>query len=76
MDDLDTQWVNSFIGSSIPEDAVVTGFVSVIEWIGSNGERQWRTYNTIDGPLSHIVGLMSMSQFEMMSSATNREEDE
>lgn len=75
MDELDTAWVNSFIGSSIPEGSVVTGFVSVIEWIDPGGNARWRAYNTIDSPLSHILGLMTMAQFQLMHMNTNREED-
>lgn len=71
MDDLDREWVNAFIGSdkSIPDGAIVEGFISVISWIDEAGNRKHRHYNTIDAPLSHIIGLLDIAKYELLRSA-------
>lgn len=71
MDELDTLWVNGFVGDSInsksiPEGAIIQGFYSIISWIDPEGNHQWRGYNTIDAPLSSILGLLQMAAHTLM----------
>ncbi len=76
MDEDDRDWVSTFVSNegskSIPPDAIIEGFISIISWFDSDGEKQWRHYNTIDAPLSHIIGLLEMTKHTLM---TNNEKD-
>lgn len=68
MDETDTKWVDGFIGGDkgIPEGSIIEGFFAVISYIRPDGERDWRPYNTIDAPLSNILGLLQMAGFTYM----------
>lgn len=67
MDEADQQWINTFIGGErVPAGSVVQGFTTIISFIDPQGNNGWDVYNTIDAPLSHILGLMTMAQFKMM----------
>lgn len=72
MDEVDRLWIGEFLGNSIPEDAIVEGFISIISWVNPDGSRGWRSYNTLDQPLSSILGLMEMAKFTLMND--NRED--
>ena len=76
-DELDDQWVESFRGRAIPEGAVVTGFISVIDYIDTDGEREYKVYTTLDNPLSEVVGLLEMAKADLIfgNFNTNREVD-
>lgn len=78
MDEVDQAWVSEFKGEgskSIPEGAIIEGFISIIKWINPDGSHDWRSYNTIDAPLSHILGLLQMAGFAMMQdNLVNRED--
>lgn len=64
MDEADRQWLAAF--NDIPEGAIVEGFVSVISWINPDGSLGHRAYHCLNRPLSHVVGLLEMTQFKMM----------
>lgn len=66
MDQVDKEWLGSFVGKSIPEDAVIEGFFSIITWINADGERCWRVYNQFDQPVSTTVGILEMAQQQLM----------
>lgn len=79
MDEIDTQWVESFIGEkthSISPGSMIQGFVSIISWIDEDGNYKWRMYNTIDAPLSNILGLMDMAKHTMLMDNTVTREEE
>ena len=66
MDEADQAWVDTFRGKSIPANAIVEGFVSVIAWMDEDGSRCWRSYTCLDAPLSHTLGLLEMAKFGYM----------
>lgn len=69
MDEADQEWVRMFQSGdtpTVPPDAIIQGFVSVISWMNPDGTFGWRAYNTIDAPLSHVLGLMEMAKFTML----------
>lgn len=74
MDDVDQQWVNGFIGdgssAAIAEGSIIQGFLSIISWIDPEGNHRWRSYNTIDAPLSNILGLLEMTKYVMLTDNT------
>lgn len=73
MDEADREWVKNF--TTIPEGAIVSGFVSVISFINPDGSFGTRIYNCINGPTSHIVGLLNMAAFSYMHDAIVPPED-
>lgn len=66
MDQVDRDWLDSFIGKSIPQDAVVEGFYSIITWIDPDGERCWRTYNQFDLPVSTLIGVIELAKHQLI----------
>lgn len=66
MDEDDVKWISTFGPTRIPEGSMVEGFVAVISYIQPDGTRGWDSYNTLDMPLSNILGLMQMAQFKYM----------
>lgn len=69
MDNLDQMWINGFVSEtgSIPPGSFIEGFISVISWVDPGGHRQWRHYNTLDLPLSGVLGLLDMAKFTLCS---------
>lgn len=79
LDKVDNEWLSSFQeanGGSIPDDAVVEGFFSIISWVNPDGSLGWRLYNALDRPTSTIVGLLEMAKFDYMRAATESGEDD
>lgn len=66
MDEEDIKWISTFGEGRIPKGAMVEGFVAIISYIQPDGDRGWDAYNTLDMPLSNILGLMDMAQFKFM----------
>lgn len=78
MDEADIAWVNQFLecnGGKIPDGSVIDGFISIISWTDPDGNMQWRSYNTLNRPLSMILGLLTMCGHSMMMDNTQRIED-
>lgn len=63
MDEADQQWVAAFQGGdepTIPTDAIIEGFVSVITYIDpESGKTKWVAYNTVSEDKTRVVGLLT-----------------
>jgi hypothetical protein len=75
LDAADTEWINSFIGTSIAEGSTIDGFVSVISWIDPEGEMRWRLYSTIDNAIRSI-GLLTAASTALSMEISNPTESE
>lgn len=70
-DEADSAWLSEFIGKSIPDDAVVEGFISLISFVRPDGTLDYRMYNTLNKPTSSVVGLLEMAKYNLMVEASN-----
>lgn len=73
MDEIDQAWIREFQQGdtpTIPPEAIIQGFVSIISWMNPDGTMGWRSYNTIDATLSHVLGLMDMAKHTMLVNNT------
>lgn len=76
MDEADRTWLNTFLGSSIPEGSIIEGMFSIVQWIDpESGERKWRNYNSLDRTTySQLVGLLEMVKLKLYQDYLNEEE--
>lgn len=64
MDEVD----RAFLASITPPDCLSLGFVAGTVFINPDGQRCWKSYSQLDGPLTEHIGLLELMKLEIIGS--------